>query len=186
LLHYALERGYLDEVSKTQQFPQAAVTPARIAWLRLLRLPIHPTMADDYDLLSRWQNVLSTLHAWGHRLAFVLMRRHGETRIYLGSVSHGGVAVPKTAATQLWQATVSQMPGVQLETTGPEAAREDILLPLLDMNSFGACPRHGNPGAHSSCRPSTRSRWESGTRRMTSTTTPSWWWPIPSPTGTSP
>jgi len=138
LLHYALERGYLDEVSKTQQFPQAAVTPARIAWLRLLRLPIHPTMADDYDLLSRWQNVLSTLHAWGHRLAFVLMRRHGETRIYLGSVSHGGVAVPKTAATQLWQATVSQMPGVQLETTGPEAAREDILLPLLDMNSFGA------------------------------------------------
>src|SRR6516162_4272167 len=44
LLHYALERGYLDELSRTQQFPQAVVTPARIAWLRLLRLPIHPTV----------------------------------------------------------------------------------------------------------------------------------------------
>jgi DNA helicase HerA-like ATPase len=138
LLHYGLERGYLDDVSKTRHFPEAVSTPPRIAWLRLLRLPVHPTMADEYDLLSRWQNVLSTLHAWGHRLAFVLMRRHGETRIYLGSVSHGGVAVPTTAATQLWQATVSQMPGVQLENTDPETARGDILLPLLDMNSFGA------------------------------------------------
>lgn len=138
LLDYGLERGYLDEVSKTRHFPEALSTPPRIAWLRLLRLPVHPTMAEEYDLLSRWQNVLSTLHAWGHRLAFVLMRRHGETRIYLGSVSHGGVAVPATAATQLWQATVSQMPGVQLENTGPETAREDVLLPLLDMNSFGA------------------------------------------------
>lgn len=138
LLHYALERGYLDEVSKTRHFPEAVPTPPRIAWLRLLRLPVHPTKVDEYDLLSRWQNVLSTLHAWGHRLAFVLIRYRGETRIYLGSVSHGGVAVPKTAATQLWQATVSQMPGVQLENLEPEAAREDVLLPLLDMNSFGA------------------------------------------------
>jgi hypothetical protein len=138
LLDYALERGYLDEVSKTRRFPEAASTPPRIAWLRMVRLPIHPTMAEEYDLLSRWQNVLSTLHTWGHRLVFLLLRHHGETRIYLGSVSHGGVAVPKTAATQLWQATVSQMPGVQLEDIKPDDARTEVLLPLLEMNSFGA------------------------------------------------
>src|SRR5262249_36213672 len=69
---------------------------------------------------------------------FLLLRNHGETRIYLGSVNHGGVAVPKTAATQLWQATVSQMPGVQLENISPEDTRAEVLLPLLEMNSFAA------------------------------------------------
>ncbi len=138
LLDFALERGYLANLSNVPTFPEPDIDPQLMVWMRLLRLPLHPTKVEEYDLLSRWQNVLGTLHAWGHRLIFLLLRHDGETHIYLGAASQDGQMDPSTATRQLWQATLSQMPGVELQTVDKLEERDRIMLPLEGMRATGA------------------------------------------------
>jgi hypothetical protein len=139
LLDFALERGYLANLSTNRLvFPEPNSDPQLIVWMRLLRLPVHPTKVEEFDLLSRWQNVLGTLHAWGHRLIFLLLRYDGETHIYLGAASQGGQMDPSTATRQLWQATLSQMPGVELQTVSKLEERDRIILLLEGMRAAGA------------------------------------------------
>ena len=81
LIDYMLERSYLEDVSDRNDF-NVELMPAseNVGWLKLDRLPVSPLRVDDYDLLSRWQGVLSSLHAWQQKLIFLLQRRNGETR----------------------------------------------------------------------------------------------------------
>ena len=85
LLDYMLERTYLEDVSDREEFNVVDMPiDDSIGWLRLDRLPVSPLRIDDYDLLSRWQGVLSSLHAWKQKLIFLLQRRDGETHLYIG------------------------------------------------------------------------------------------------------
>ena len=85
LLDYMLERTYLEDVSDRDTFNVVEMPiDDYIGWLRIDRLPVSPLRIDDYDLLSRWQGVLSSLHAWKQKLIFLLQRRDGETHLYVG------------------------------------------------------------------------------------------------------
>src|SRR5262245_42731553 len=84
LLDYALERSYLNELSSIPQFPHRTPSSRTLTWVCIERLPVHPTRSEEYELLSRWQGVLSSLHSWEHRLVFLLLRHAGQTRLFLG------------------------------------------------------------------------------------------------------
>jgi hypothetical protein len=138
LLDFALERGYLEGLSEVEKFPDLDQEPRIMAWMRLLRLPIPPAETSEYDLLSRWQSVLSTLHAWRYRLLFLLLRNDGETRIYLGAASRDGHLDPDIATRQLSQAAVSQMPGIELRGVDQQGEFDHIRLPLAGLKAVGA------------------------------------------------
>ncbi len=55
-----LERLYLEDVSDRNDFNVEPMPASEnVGWLKLDRLPVSPLRVDDYDLLSRWQGVLS-------------------------------------------------------------------------------------------------------------------------------
>lgn len=138
LLDFALERGYLSDLSEVRGFPECDHDPPPVAWVRLMRLPVHPTKVEEYNLLSRWQNVLGALHAWGHRLVFLLLRHRGETHVYLGATSTDGRLASSVATEQLLQAATSQMPGSELRVVKGTEERDQIMLPLEALQSTGA------------------------------------------------
>jgi hypothetical protein len=138
LLDYALERCYLEGLSAVKKFPEPESAAPNVSWVRINRLPVHPTQLEEYDLLSRWQGVLSTLHSWRHRLVFLLLRCKGQTRLCLGAVSPAGSAGAADAAAQLCQAANSQMPGIDLCPIAHEAVVPDIAEPFIYLKAAGA------------------------------------------------
>ena len=92
-----------------------------INWLRIDRLPVSPLRIDDYDLLSRWQGVLSSLHAWNQKMIFLLQRFNGETHLYVGVQGINA----DDSANKCKCALVSSMPGVDLHIlNGAEDVKE--------------------------------------------------------------
>lgn len=139
LLDFVLERSYLDGLSAVENFGHPSdVPPLPLGWVHLQRLPIHPSRIEEYDLLARWQSLLGTLHAWQNRLVFLLIRSQGQTHIYLGAENQSGYKDATTAATQLAQATLSQMPGIELKSLGAKDVVEQIHVPLTYLQSAGA------------------------------------------------
>ena len=142
LLDYVLERGYINEVKNRRRFLDFAGQPGetvrRITWLQVMRLPIHPNEMKEYDLLSRWQGVLSTLHTWGHRLIFLLQRKNGETRLYLGTASLSREISAAQAIEQFREAATGSMPGIDLEPLTDSEKLQKFTGNLLEYNSIGA------------------------------------------------
>ena len=142
LLDYVLERGYLNSLSDRSfvDFAREAgeLKGVRVSWLRVDRLPIHPSEMNEYDLLSRWQGVLSALHTWGHRLVFLLQRHHGETRLYLGTASLSSDAFAAEAIDQLKSAAASTMPGIALNAITDPVELSDFAGTLMGYHSAGA------------------------------------------------
>src|SRR5208337_4679306 len=139
LLDFSLERGYLEALSSREmRFPKSPASLRAMAWVAMERLPVHPTHLEDYTLLPRWQSVLSTLHSWGHRLLFLLLRSGGKTQLFLGAVSKTGLIDAPSAAAQLCQATSSQMPGIELAPVENEHVLDRIVLPLTGLRAAGA------------------------------------------------
>ena len=63
LLEGTMERSYLNGVSQFDYFvPDETERHGEVEWLQIIRLPVHPDNIEDYDLINRWQGVLSTLH----------------------------------------------------------------------------------------------------------------------------
>lgn len=122
MMDYMLERTYLEEISERKEFNIVdASTIEDINWLRIDRLPVSPLRIDDYDLLSRWQGVLSSLHAWNQKLIFLLQRFNGETHLYVGVQGINA----DDSANKCKCAFVSSMPGVDLHIlNGAEDVKE--------------------------------------------------------------
>ena len=93
---------------------------------------------ESYDLFSRWQGVLSMLHAWGHRVYFMLLRRDGETHLYLGAASRTQNTSSAKAAVQLLDAANASMPGIDLQGLDDARRMHDIQAPLRSMRTVGA------------------------------------------------
>lgn len=139
LLDYSMERSYLDNVSQRTKFPEVDFIDAnKITWLQMTRLPVHPANVDRFDLFNRWQGVLSSLHAWGYRLLFLLQRKDGETNLYLGTMSNNKAFTPADAIDQLKQATSGSMPGVELQPVDEKKAFNDIHMVLNEYKAMGA------------------------------------------------
>lgn len=138
LLEQLLEREYLNETAyKTFYLAREKRRP--IHWMQITRLPVHPNDNESYDLLSRWQGVLSSLHAWGYRLMFLLLRYEGKTRLYLGTTSSRQEITTEEAVEQLREACFGSMPGMgtRILESGDDVW-EEIHEPLSGMEAVGA------------------------------------------------
>ena len=139
LLEQLLERDYLNDASGRKFIPEAK-NKRKIHWLQITRLPIHPNANESYDLLSHWQGVLSSLHAWNYRLIFLLMRNEGQTKLYLGTVSYQQGISNEEAIEQVREAAFGSMPGMEMRTLSDAQndVYNEIMLPLINMDSVGA------------------------------------------------
>ena len=114
MLEYMMERSYIENIAGRTDFIASHLPDQRnrpISWIKLHRIPVHPSQADHYDLLTKWQSVLSSLHAWHCKTLFLLQRRHGETNLYIGLQGKsldGGVGLLRSAL-------INCMPGIEAE-----------------------------------------------------------------------
>lgn len=146
VLEQLMERDYLSNTSKMKFFDlyqkrQGVQSKPKITvnWVQITRLPVHPNENEKYDLLSRWQGVLSSLHSWGYRLYFLLLRHEGTTKLFLGTATTEQGVSAADAVNQLGEAASASMPGVGLKmfTDGLEVF-DNISEPLQKMNYIGA------------------------------------------------
>ena len=114
MLEYMMERSYLEGMTTRSAFIPARESTQKIkpiSWVKVKRIPVHPSQADNYDLLTKWQSVLSSLHAWKCKTIFLLQRRHGATNLYIGLQGHsleGGIGLLRSAL-------INCMPGIEAE-----------------------------------------------------------------------
>lgn len=124
LMDCMLERSYLETISERRYFEERLMPVTdQISWMRIDRLPVSPLRIDDYDLLSRWQGVLSSLHAWNEKLIFLLQRRKGQTHLYVGIQCQNA----ENGANKIKSALVSSMPGIDLHYMNGEEDISEIL-----------------------------------------------------------
>lgn len=138
LLEQLLEREYLNDTAQ-KEFYLSKEKRKAIHWMQITRLPVHPNDNESYDLLSRWQGVLSSLHAWGYRLLFLLLRYEGKTKLYLGTTSTKQEITAEEAVEQLREACFGSMPGMGTRILeSKDAVWDEIHDPLSAMESIGA------------------------------------------------
>ena len=138
LLEQFFEREYLNYTNeKCFQYTATKGLP-KIHWVQIERLPIHPNQNESYDLLTRWQGVLSSLHVWNYRLIFLLLRKDGQTKIYIGTTSDDKNVTSEVALEQIREATAASMPGIGLKTLTKQEIGGDVLIPLRDFKEAGS------------------------------------------------
>ena len=138
LLEQLLERDYLNYTADKTFINDDPKSRKTIHWLQITRLPIHPNEHEKYDLLSRWQGVLSSLHAWGYRLIFLLLRNEGQTKLFMGAMSSKQGVSAEEAIEQMREAAFGSMPGMGLHTLSGMEAVDEIRVPLNKLNHIGA------------------------------------------------
>lgn len=138
LLDKVIERATLEGVSSRKKFYVNDRKTPPITWLKIVRLPVRPDNAENYDLFNRWQGVLSSLHEWGYRVYFLLQRSGGQTGLYIG-VRSGNVNYSSSdAIEQVMEATSGSMPGIELQKLSEENITMDILLHMQSYKAVGA------------------------------------------------
>ena len=138
LLDKVIERGNLEGISERQSFYVNESPTNPVTWLKIARLPVSPDNADDYDLFSRWQGVLSSLHEWGYRVYFLLQREKGQTGLYIGVRSVHSLYSSKDAIEQVMEATSGSMPGIELHKLDDAQVLTDITMNMMKYKSLGA------------------------------------------------
>lgn len=140
LLEQLLEREYLNDTAERAFYrePKGQYQPRSVHWMQITRLPVHPNENESYDLLSRWQGVLTSLHAWGYRLLFLLMRHEGKTKLFLGTSSASQAISAEEAVEQLREASFGSMPGMGMKILENNEVYDSVRAPLSTMESIGA------------------------------------------------
>lgn len=139
LLEQLLEREYLNDTGERKFYLEPKWNRKPIHWMQITRLPVHPNENESYDLLSRWQGVLSSLHAWDYRLLFLLLRYDGKTKLFLGTTSAKQEISTEEAVEQLREASFGSMPGMGTQILDSKSDVWDAIHdPLSTMNAIGA------------------------------------------------
>lgn len=140
LLEQVLERDYLNDTSDKVFMMQDKNSRLKrsIHWMQITRLPVHPNQNESYDLISRWQGVLSSIHAWGYRLLFLLLRHEGQTKLFLGTTSSQQEISSEEAMEQMREAAFGSMPGMGLRILDREHILDEVKTPLGMMDQVGA------------------------------------------------
>lgn len=138
LLDKVIERGSLEAVSGRSSFFVSGRDLPAVTWLKIVRLPVRPDNAEDYDLFNRWQGVLSSLHEWGYRVYFLLQRDHGQTGLYIGVRSDKAHYTSKDAIEQIMEATSGSMPGIELHHLDQLESVTDITMRMSKYKAVGA------------------------------------------------
>ncbi len=112
LMDMQLSRNYLNNIQNPEQWDiSVSGLNAPFGWLQIDRLPMDDE--NGYGLLQAWQSVLSACHTLGLKVAFVLRRVKGQTKIYLGAINGDG---NRHAACNVMKQCVSvYMPGAVLQ-----------------------------------------------------------------------
>lgn len=121
LMDFMLERTFLEDVSNINQFTEIANSNKRcnVKWIRIERLPVSPLKIESYDLLSRWQGVLSALHSWNQKVIFMLRRMNGKTSLYIG--------VPSDSTNDCSVALVNSMPGIDITELSGDVHFDELM-----------------------------------------------------------
>lgn len=138
LLDQVIERGALESVSSRTHFYVSDKELPPITWLQIVRLPVRPDNAENYDLFNRWQGVLSSLHEWGYRVYFLLQRSSGQTWLYISVRSDRSNYTSRDAIEQVMEATSGSMPGIELRKLGASEIITDISLRMAQYKAIGA------------------------------------------------
>lgn len=138
LLDKVIERGALEEVSSRRSFYVSESQLPAITWLKIVRLPVRPDNAEDYDLFNRWQGVLSSLHEWGYRVYFLLQRNNGQTGLYIGVRSNISYYTSEDAIEQVMEATSGSMPGIELHKLNESEVATDLAVNMMKYKAVGA------------------------------------------------
>lgn len=136
MLDYMLERSYLEDISTRENFSiNNADKFSNIQWLRIDRLPVSPYRSESYDLLSRWQGVLASLHAWNQKTILLLQRRFGQTYLYLGVRGYSSDCISKCNT-----ALINSMPGVGVHIMKDRSDFNEMmaLSRLIEYSNCGA------------------------------------------------
>lgn len=136
LMDDQLGRGYLNRIRPSDWNPEDGISDERIPdykWLHISCLA--DSEGRNADVISEnWRSVLSTCHAIGMRVAFVLLRTAGKTELYLGAASSCG---SYDARNQLHNNISSHMPEMELKTVHDEECKNRLMGPLGNMNYGG-------------------------------------------------
>lgn len=132
-----IERAYLQNLDDLKNFETESQILQKITWLQLLRLPIHPANEAYYDLMTHWQNVLSTFNVWGNKFVFLLLRMNGETNIFFGVIVDSNGMTSKQAIRQIRQATSAAIPGIDVADLNEQQVLEKITDRLLEFETVG-------------------------------------------------
>lgn len=138
MLEQVIERGSLESVSERTSFYVNDRDVPQITWMKIVRLPVRPDNAEDYDLFNRWQGVLSSMHEWGYRFYYMLQRKKGKTGLYLGVRSDNLHFNSRDAIEQIMEATSGSMPGIELHHLDETEQLSDITLNMMEYQSIGA------------------------------------------------
>jgi len=140
VLDFMMERSYLNLLPERERYVDDKLNKSKVTWLRVMRLPINPSNNENYDLISRWQGVLSTLHTWGHKIVFLLQRYNGETNLFLGAIPNNGYMSSQQAVEQMKQAVGGSMPGIDLSLLDKKSEEylDKIADPFSQYNYIGA------------------------------------------------
>lgn len=133
----AIERGYLQDLASLKNFEAQSQVLQKITWLQLLRLPVHPANEAYYDLMTHWQNVLSTFNVWGNKFVFLLLRMDGETNIFFGVAADSHGMTSRQAIRQIKQATSAAIPGIEVTDLNEHQVLEKITDRLLEFETVG-------------------------------------------------
>lgn len=136
MLDYMLERSYLEDISSRGRFSiNGCEEISTIQWLRIDRLPVSPYRIESYDLLSRWQGVLASLHAWNQKTILLLQRRFGQTYLYLGVKEQSPNCINRCNT-----ALINSMPGVGVHILKDKSDMGEMVTMsnLLETSSCGA------------------------------------------------
>ena len=112
MMDQLLERTYLEDVCAREL--KQDLKPNKIAWVKLIRLPLHPSQDEQYDLLLKWQQALSAIHSGNEKVVFMLQRQRGETSLFIGlTYNHSRY---QEATSRLQTALENCMLGIEIET----------------------------------------------------------------------
>lgn len=89
LLGDQLGRDFFNRIGTSGWNLPPCTRQSNFNWLRIDQLPIPPSKSEKYDLLEKWQSVLSALHTMKSDFALVLIRRRGRTQVFLGTCREG-------------------------------------------------------------------------------------------------
>lgn len=130
LMDMQLSRNYLNNMQNPEQWEMhVAGLNDQFGWMQIERLPMNPD--EEQSLMMAWQSVLSACHTLDMKVAFVLRRVNGKTKLYIGGIHADGNG--RSACNVMKQCVSVHMPGAVLQEQNVGFSMSD------ELDDVGVC-----------------------------------------------
>ncbi len=130
LMDMQLSRNYLNNMQNPEQWEMhVAGLNDQFGWMQIERLPMNPD--EEQSLMMAWQSVLSACHTLDMKVAFVLRRVNGKTKLYIGGIHTDGNG--RSACNVMKQCVSVHMPGAVLQEQNVGFSMSD------ELDDVGVC-----------------------------------------------